>query len=103
MKIGVIGAGAVGSACLLSSVLRGVAREIVVVNRERKRAKAVVTDLQYGAALSSVVQIRDGEYSDLTGAALVMSTAGMNEKAGGAANCNDRAERLKRCRLNVGL
>ena len=46
MKIGVIGAGAVGSACLLSSILRGVAREIVVVNRERNRAKAVVTDLQ---------------------------------------------------------
>jgi L-lactate dehydrogenase len=80
MKIGVIGAGAVGSACLLSSILRGVAREIVVVNRERKRAKAVVTDLQYGAALSPVVQIRDGDYSDLTGAALVMITAGMNEK-----------------------
>src|SRR5207237_10262284 len=51
MKIGVIGAGAVGSACLLSSILRGIAREIVVVNRDRKRAKAVVTDLQYGAAL----------------------------------------------------
>jgi L-lactate dehydrogenase len=49
MKIGVIGAGAVGSACLLSSILRGIAREIVVVNREAKRAKAVVTDLQYGA------------------------------------------------------
>jgi malate/lactate dehydrogenase len=31
MKIGVIGAGAVGSACLLSSILRGIAREIVVV------------------------------------------------------------------------
>jgi len=30
MKIGVIGAGAVGSSCLLSSILRGVAREIVV-------------------------------------------------------------------------
>ena len=44
MKIGVIGAGAVGSACLLSSILRGIAREIVVVNRDRKRAKAVVTD-----------------------------------------------------------
>ena len=66
------------SACLLSSVLRGVAREIVVVNRDRKRAKGVVTDLQYGAALSSVVQICDGEYSDLTGAALVMIAAGMN-------------------------
>ena len=45
MKIGVIGAGAVGSACLISSILRGIAREIVVVNRDRKRAKAVVTEL----------------------------------------------------------
>jgi len=103
MKIGVIGAGAVGSACLLSSVLGGVAREIVVVNRERKRAKAVVTDLQYGAALSSVVQICDGEYSDLTGAALVMITAGMNEKAGGATNRNDPAGRLKLLESNVGI
>ncbi|MCM3873900.1 MAG: hypothetical protein ND895_24690 [Pyrinomonadaceae bacterium] len=52
MKIGGIGAGAVGSVCLLSSVLRGIARETVVVNRNLKRAKAVVTDLQYDAALS---------------------------------------------------
>jgi L-lactate dehydrogenase len=103
MKIGVIGAGGVGSACLLSSVLRGIAREIVVVNRDRKRAKAVVTDLQYGAALSSVVQIRDGEYSDLTGAALVMITAGMNEKAGGATNRSDPAGRLKLLESNVGI
>ena len=63
LKIGVIDAGAVGSARLLSSILRGIAREIVVVNRDRKRAKAVVTDLQYGAALSSVVQICDGDRS----------------------------------------
>ena len=44
-KIGVIGAGAVGSASLLSTVLRGVAREIVVVNREPKRARGVVADV----------------------------------------------------------
>jgi L-lactate dehydrogenase len=50
MKIGVIGAGAVGSVCLLSSIMRGIAREIVVVDRDRQRAKAVVTDLQYGVA-----------------------------------------------------
>src|SRR3989454_12303211 len=102
MKIGVIGAGAVGSACLLSSVLRGVAREIVVVNRERNRAKAVVTDLQYGAALSSVVQIRDGDYSDLAGAALVMITAGMNEKSGGGAKHNQHAGRPQPLQANDG-
>jgi L-lactate dehydrogenase len=103
MKIGVIGAGAVGSACLLSSIVRGVAREIVVVNRDRKRAKAVVTDLQYGAALSSVVQIQDGEYSDLAGAALIMITSGMNEKTGGATNRSDPAGRLKLLESNVGI
>jgi L-lactate dehydrogenase len=103
MKIGVIGAGAVGSACLLSSILRGIAREIVVVDLNRKRAKAVVTDLQYGAALSSVVQVRDGEYPDLTGAALVMITAGVNEKAGGATNRNDPAGRLKLLDSNVDI
>jgi len=103
MKIGVIGAGGVGSACLLSSVMRGIAREIVVVNRDRKRGKAVVTDLQYGAALSSAVQIRDGDYSDLTGAALIMITAGMNEKAGGAMDRNDPAGRLKLLQSNVGV
>src|SRR5258708_35601751 len=103
MQIGVIGAGAVGSACLLSSILRGVAREIVVVNGERNRAKAVVTDLQYGAALSWAVQIRDGDYPDLTGAALVMITAGMNEKAGGATNRNDPAGRLKLLEANVAI
>jgi L-lactate dehydrogenase len=63
MKIGVIGAGAVGSACLLSIVMRGAACEIVVVNRDRKRATAVATDLQYGASLSPVIDIRDGDYS----------------------------------------
>jgi L-lactate dehydrogenase len=103
MKIGVVGAGAVGSACLLSCILRGVAREIVVVNRERKRAKGVVTDMQYGAALSPLVQLRDGDYPDLTGAALVMITAGMNEKTGGATNRNDPTGRLKLLESNAGI
>jgi L-lactate dehydrogenase len=101
VKIGVIGAGAVGAACLLASVMRGFAREIVVVNRDRKRAKGVVTDLRYGAALSAAVDIRDGDYPDLAGAALVMITAGVNEKAGGATDRSDPAGRLKLLDKNV--
>src|SRR5439155_7645229 len=95
-KIGVIGVGAVGSASLLSTVLRGVAREIVVVNREPKRARGVVADVQYGAALSPAVDIRAGDYPDLDGATLVMIAAGTNEKAGGA---TDRAAPNGRLRL----
>jgi L-lactate dehydrogenase len=101
MKIGVIGAGAVGAACLLATVMRGCAREIVVVNRDRKRAKGVVTDLRYGAALSPVVDVTDGDYADLSGVALVMITAGVNEKAGGATDRADPAGRLRLLDKNV--
>ena len=70
MKIGVIGVGAVGSACVLATTMRGCAREIVLVNRGRERAKGVATDMQYGAPLSRVIDLYDGDYSDLAGAAL---------------------------------
>ena len=103
MKVGVIGAGAVGSACLLSLILRGSAREIVVLNRTRKRAKAVATDMQYGASLSPVVNIHDGDYSDLAGAALIMITSGVNEKTGGATDRTDPSGRLRLLDANVAV
>ena len=68
MKIGIVGAGSVGRACFLSVVMRGSAREVVLINRDRKRAKGVVTDAQYGEILSSPIAIRDGDYPDLAGA-----------------------------------
>ena len=103
MKIGIIGAGAVGSACLMSLVLRGSAREIVVVNRDRKRAEGLVTDVQYGAALAPTTSLQAGEYSDLTGASLVMITAGVNEKSGGATDRSDSAGRLRLLEANAGI
>ncbi|HEY4470826.1 MAG TPA: NAD(P)-binding domain-containing protein [Stellaceae bacterium] len=103
MKIGIIGAGAVGSACLTACVQRRVAREIVVVNRDRKKARGLVTDVQYGAVLFPGIVLRDGDYADLKGAALVMITAGVNEKAGGATKRNDPAGRLRLLDTNVDV
>jgi L-lactate dehydrogenase len=103
MKVGVIGAGAVGSAALLSLTMRGAAREIVVLNRSRKRASAVATDLRYGAALSPSVHISDGDYPDLTDASLVMIAAGVNEKAGGATDRNDPTGRLRLLDMNARI
>jgi len=102
-KIGVIGAGAVGCACLFSAVMRGIAREIILVNRDRKRAKGVVSDMQYGAALSPATDIYDGDYADLAGAALVMITAGVNEKTGVATDRNDPSGRLKLLEANAAV
>jgi len=103
MRIGIIGAGAVGSACLTACVQRRIAHEIVVVNRDRKKAKGFVTDVQYGAVLFPGTEIRDGDYADLRGAALVMITAGVNEKTGGAADRSDPAGRLRLLDTNVGV
>ena len=85
MRVGIIGAGAVGAASLLSLVMRGPpACEIVVLDKNYARAKGVVADLQYGATLSPAVELRTGDYPDLADAVLTIVTAGINERAGGS-------------------
>ena len=103
MKIGIVGAGAVGSACLLSVVMRASAREVVLVNRNRKKAQGVVTDIQYGATLFPPIDVREGDYSDLAGASVVMITAGVNEKGGGATDRSDPAGRLRLLEANTAV
>src|SRR5882757_7347923 len=95
MKVGIVGTGAVGSACALALVMRGCARHIVLVDRTRRRAQAVATDIRYGAPLSPLSDIDDGDYQDLAGASLIMITAGVNEKTGGAIDRKDPSGRLK--------
>src|SRR5690606_28154730 len=80
MKVGLIGAGEVGRACLLSLVMEGSAGEIVLVNRTPERARGMITDLRYGAALAGDTRLTAGGYDDLAGASLVIVTAGVNEK-----------------------
>jgi L-lactate dehydrogenase len=103
MKVGIVGAGAVGSACLLSVVMRGSAREVVLVNRNRKRAEGVVTDVQYGAVLSPPIAMHAGDYSDLTGSSVVIITAGVNEKSGGATDRSDPIGRLRLLETNAAI
>jgi len=103
MKIGIVGAGKVGSACALAAVVRGSARNIVIVDRTRRRAKAVATDLRYGSPLCPKTEVVDGDYEDLADAALVMITAGINEKAGGATDRNDPQGRLRLLNTNAEI
>ncbi|MEH2513131.1 L-lactate dehydrogenase [Nitrobacteraceae bacterium AZCC 1564] len=95
MKIGIIGAGNVGCACAMAAALRGSARQIVLVNRTRKTAEAVATDIRYGMPLSSKAEIVDGDYADLAGAGVVLITSGVNEKTGGATDRSDPQGRLR--------
>jgi L-lactate dehydrogenase len=95
MKLGIIGAGTVGCACAMAAVNRGSAREIVLVNRTRKTAEAVATDLRYGTPLGPRVEITDGDYDALAGCGAVLITSGINEKTGGATDRSDPQGRLR--------
>ena len=78
-------------------------REIVLIDSNRARARAVATDMHYGVPLSPLVTIRDGDYDDLEGAGLVIIAAGVNEKAGGATDRSDPAGRLRLLDANVAV
>lgn len=103
MKVGIVGAGGVGTACMFALALRGSAREIVLVNRNQERARGAVADLRYGAVLAPHVLLRAGSYGDLRGAAVVLITAGVNEKKGGATDRDDPAGRLRLLATNAAV
>ena len=103
MKLGIIGTGNVGCAIALAAVTRGSAREIVLVNRTRRTAEAVTTDIRYGAPLSPPVDIKDGDYDALAGAGVVLITSGVNEKTGGATDRNDPQGRLRLLDKNAAI
>jgi L-lactate dehydrogenase len=103
MKIGIIGTGNVGCACAMAAAMRGSAREIVLVNRTRKTAEAVATDIRYGTPLGHKVDIADGDYDDLEGAEVVLITSGVNEKTGGATDRNDPLGRLRLLEKNARI
>ena len=102
-KVGIVGVGSVGQACAFALVLRGSCREIVLIDRVRERAAAVAMDVRYGSPLSPAVGIVEGDWDDLAGADLVLITAGVNEKAGGATDRDDPRGRLRLLGTNASL
>src|SRR5947209_12951393 len=96
MKVGIIGVGAVGTACAKAMLLRGSCHEIVLLDTNERRAQGVAADLSHGAVLCPPTQIQVGGYKDLADAEIVAITAGINEQAGKAI---DRGDKLGRLRL----
>lgn len=94
-RIGIIGAGAVGTSCAKAMLLRGTCPELVLVDIDERRSRGVATDLSHGEPLCPRTDIRSGSYDDLAGAALVVITAGINEQAGGATDRKDDRGRLR--------
>ena len=103
MRLGIVGTGNVGCAIAFAAVMRGSAREILLVNRTSKTAEAVATDIRYGTPLGPKVDIKCGSYEALSGADVVLITSGVNEKTGGATDRNDPQGRLRLLEKNAKI
>jgi len=81
-KIGIVGCGMVGSASAFAMVMRGVGREIVLVDVNRARAEAEANDIFHAVPFASPMTIRAGGYDDLKDAAVVVIAGGVAQQPG---------------------
>jgi L-lactate dehydrogenase len=81
-KIAIIGAGNVGSTFAFSLMISGLAREIVLVDRNELRAKGECMDLNHGLSFAHPTKIYAGGFESCENADIVVITAGANRKPG---------------------
>jgi L-lactate dehydrogenase len=72
----------VGSTSAYALLMRGVGREIVLVDLNRKRAEAEANDLYHAVPFAHPLTVRAGEYADLEGARVVIIAGGVAQKPG---------------------
>jgi L-lactate dehydrogenase len=81
-KVSIIGCGSVGMRYAYALMMRGVARQIVIVDIDRKRLEGEVMDLSHGAPYLPPVEVTAGEYPDIVNSDLVVITAGKKQTPG---------------------
>jgi len=82
MKIGIVGAGMVGSTSAFALVMSGVGREIVLVDLNRARAAAEANDIYHAVPFAHPLSVRAGDYADLDDARVVVIAGGVAQKPG---------------------
>lgn len=82
MRIGIVGAGFVGSTAAYALVMRGVGREIVLVDKNADRAAAEADDIRHAVPFANPLQITAGGYEALAGCRVVVLCAGVGQQPG---------------------
>jgi len=82
MKVGIIGAGGVGSATAFALIMRGGARKVILIDANEKRALAEAMDIAHATPFAFASKVKCGGYGDLSGSDVIIVTAGANQKTG---------------------
>jgi L-lactate dehydrogenase len=82
MKVGIVGTGLVGSTAAYALVMRGVGSEIVLIDKNSKRAQAEADDIFHAVPFAHSLRVRAGDYPDLAGSRVVILAAGVSMQSG---------------------
>lgn len=82
MKIGIVGSGLVGATAAYAMVMRGVGRQIVLVDMNKARAEAEADDIYHAVPFASTLDVNNGSYEDLNQCRVVVVAAGVGQKPG---------------------
>jgi L-lactate dehydrogenase len=82
MKVGIVGCGFVGATAGYALVMKGVGREIVLVDKNAARAAAEADDIRHAVPFEHPLDVRAGGYEDLAGCRVVILGAGVGQKPG---------------------
>lgn len=82
MKVGIVGAGMVGSSAGYALALTGTASEVVLVDLNEKLAIAQAEDIAHATPFHSATKVTAGGYEALAGAGIVILACGVSQKPG---------------------
>ncbi len=81
-KVAVIGCGFVGSASAFALMQSGLFSEMVLLDSDADKAEGEALDISHGTPFARPMKIYAGSYDDIVDAAIIVVTAGANQKPG---------------------
>lgn len=81
-KAAIIGCGFVGSSTAFSLMQKGLFSELVLIDADRDRAEGEAMDISHGRPFAHTMKIYAGSYEDIGDCAMIIITAGANQKPG---------------------
>ena len=81
-KVAVIGCGFVGSASAFALMQSGLFSEMVLLDSDTQKAEGEALDISHGTPFARPMKIYAGSYDDIVDAAIIVITAGANQKPG---------------------
>ena len=81
-KVALIGCGFVGSASAFAIMQSGLFSEMVLIDANTDKAEGEALDIAHGLSYAKPMQIYAGKYEDISDAAIIVISAGANQKPG---------------------